>query len=104
MVWPSGAALATELAPIVPPAPTPVLDHEGLSNLLSDLLEHHASDDVAGDASGNRHNDRDGARRPILGCDRREAGQQHGGGAPASVSIVLWLSLRYPPVAAKIEK
>ena len=44
-----------------------VLNHEGLPDLLADLLEHRSGDDVAGDAGWDRHHHRDAAGRPILG-------------------------------------
>ena len=47
--------------------PRPILDHEGLPDLLANLLEHSAGDDVAGDAGRDRHHHGDAAGRPILG-------------------------------------
>jgi len=57
--------LATEADPIVPGAGA-VLDHEGLAELLRDLIEHDACDGVAGVARAHRADGQHRAVGPIL--------------------------------------
>ncbi len=76
---------------MVPPAPRPVLDHEGLSELLADLLEHHARDDVAGDAGRDRHDHGDIARRPFLRRGRRDNSLRAAGPGRARRDEFSWL-------------
>src|SRR5262249_51223693 len=59
--------------------PRPVLDHEGLPDLPADLLEHHARDDVAGDAGGDRENHGHVAGRPVLGRGMTKDGERYRG-------------------------
>jgi len=61
----------------------PVLDHEGMSNLSSNLLEDHARDDIARDACRNWHDNCYVTRRPILRrsrceCDDEQERAQYG--------------------------
>jgi len=56
--------------------PRPILDHEGLPDLLTNLLEHRAGDDVAGDAGRDRHYHGDAAGRPILGRCLAKGGER----------------------------
>jgi len=59
--------------------PGPILDHEGLPDLPADLLEHHAGDDVAGDAGGDRYHHGHIAGRPVLGRRTTKGGERHSG-------------------------
>ena len=56
----------------------PVLDHEGLSNLFSNLLEHHAGDDITRDTGRDRlaDIDRDQALRLVFVSDERNCSME----------------------------
>src|SRR5262249_27883734 len=57
--------------------PRSILDHEGLPDLLTNLLEHHSGDDVAGDAGRDRYHHSDAAGRPILRRWLAKGGERH---------------------------
>ena len=62
----------------------PVLDDERLAELLLDLIEHDARNDVVGAAGGERADDQDRARRPLLraaAAPRNDARRSGNGGA-----------------------
>jgi hypothetical protein len=63
---PSGAAFATRLAPVIPPAPPDILDHHLLSEGFAQALRHDAADRIDRPACRVRHDHRDGPRRPVL--------------------------------------
>jgi len=81
MVWPSGVAFHHVGADRAAGA-RPVFHHDGLAELLSDLLHHDTRDDVARAARAERHDRRDGLVRPILRasnmrkCDRERREQK----------------------------
>ena len=64
-----------------PAAARPVLDHEGLAELLRHLVEHDASDDVVGIARGERAHHLDGTARPRVRRGCRRAGRENEDGA-----------------------
>jgi hypothetical protein len=47
-------------------AARPVLDDKGLAELLGNLIEHLASDQIVGGTAAKRAHDQDRARRPLL--------------------------------------
>src|SRR6478609_6231714 len=67
-----GRGLGDRVAADTASGTRPVLDHEGMSNLSSNLIEDHAGDDIARDARRNWHDNCDVARRPILRRSRCE--------------------------------
>ena len=62
-VWPSGAALATESVPTMPPAAGAVLDHHRLLQPLLQFLGDQPAGGIDAAAGADRHHDGDLARR-----------------------------------------
>ena len=77
-VAPSGGALATASVPMLPPAP---LHHEGLAELVLQLLADEAGQGVRRTASRKGDDELDGFGGPGLGvCRGHEGHQSQGGG------------------------
>jgi hypothetical protein len=71
-----GRGLGDRVAADTASGTRPVLDHEGMSNLSSNLIEDHAGDDIARDACRNWHDNCDVSRRPILRRSRCECSDE----------------------------
>ena len=83
MVWPSGADLATKVAPMAVPAPGPVVDHERLAEPLLQPPAEQPGHGLGPAAGRIGHDEQDRSRGVLLrggrrGEKRRRDGERQG--------------------------
>jgi len=79
MVWPSGADLATKLAPMAVPAPRPVVDHEWFAQPLLQPPPEQPGHGFRPAAGRIGDHEQDGSRGIFLGGGRRRKERRRDG-------------------------